>query len=927
MDDPDGNKLLLNIPAMYKYLFMFLMVLSQGSSMGQCIDLCGSGWTFRRSGDKVWLPASVPGTVHTDLLYNKKIADPFYRNNEKDLQWIDTADWEYKTQFSVDDALLARDRVVLKFEGLDTYADVFLNGEKILQAYNMHRSWKVDVKGRLKKEGNELRIYFHSPINSVLPAYEGLPYTVPVSNNDQAAQRLSVFTRKAGYHYGWDWGPRFVTSGIWRPVTLTGWDELEIEDLFIEQKALSVQKAVLEARVEVNAVAGGVRTVEVFAGGIPVGEGRSGAGSSGGGGRSGAGALTGEGRQLLIRKDVLLYKGNNSLCIPFTLAHPELWWPNGMGGQKLYTFTIVLKDGHGKPIAEKAVRRGLRKIELVQESDERGRSFYFKVNGKPVFMKGANYIPQDNFLPRVTRERMEYIINSAAVSHMNMLRVWGGGVYQSDEFYDLCDEKGILVWQDFMFACSLWPPFEALKQNIYEEAAENVRRLRNHPCIALWCGNNEVVQFFNSDFWGQVKDKWKTGADSAALFDTYKDIFHYILPAAIKANDNEKAYWSTSPGADNFSMDFHPDRMTGDMHYWGVWGGTDRIEEYDRNVPRFMSEYGFQSFPEMATIRTFADSGDLSLTSPVMTSHQRSNRGNAGIREYMKDWFRVPARFDKLIYVGQLLQSEAIRTAIEAHRRAKPYCMGSLFWQIDDCWPAASWSSIDYYGRWKALQYQARRSFSTLLLSTVEAGDSLRVQAVSDSLGDIEGVLEMKLLDFQGKILRTLVRPVVIAAEESKTVFVLCKKDLLRNYDTRRVVLKAGFAKGGKELAGNLYYFEKPRDLVLPAAEVRWSLGEGGGNGKEVDGRIHEVDGKRPVVSGEAGETNSKEHSFVLTLHCAHLARFVRLSIGDEHIIFSDNYFDLLPNQERVVTFRSSLPEERVRRELSVISLIDSIDN
>jgi beta-mannosidase len=850
------------------FIASIMLLLAQLPATAQQMDLGSQEWAFKKSTDTEWLTATVPGTVHTDLLANKKIPDPFYRNNEKDLQWIDKADWEYKTQFKAGASLLANDRIELKFDGLDTYADVWLNGQLVLQADNMFRSWKIEVKDKLKTGSNELKIYFHSPINKVMAAYNSLGYTVPVSNNDQAEKRVSVFTRKAGYHYGWDWGPRFVTSGIWRPIILTGWSKAAIEDVFIKQRSLTTQSAQMEAHLEVNAVAEGVQTLEVY---------------------------TEQDKHLLIKKQVLLYKGKNNLNIPFNLDHPELWWPNGMGKQKLYTFSIQLKDAAGKRIVLKQVKRGLREIELVQESDNKGRSFYFKINGRPVFMKGANYIPQDNFLTRITRERYEHILNSAVASNMNMLRVWGGGVYQDDLFYELCDEKGILIWQDFMFACALLPPFENLKQNIYQEAVENIKRLRNHPAIALWCGNNEVVQFFNSGFWGQVKETWADPRDSTALFDTYKDIFHHILPAAVKAYDEDKPYWSSSPAADNFSMDFVPDRKTGDMHYWGVWGGKDKIEAYNDNVPRFMSEYGFQSFPSIETVKQFADTTDYAISSAVMTSHQRSNRGNAGILEYMKDWFTIPVDFSKFLYVGQLLQAEAIKTAMEAHRRAKPFCMGSLFWQIDDCWPAASWSSIDYFGRWKALQYQAKRSFAPVILSTIEENDSIYIHVVSDSLKNIEGELAISLLNFEGKVLKLLNKKVSISANESKRVFTISRKELVGSNDPKQIVLNATLNSGAKQLAENAYYFEKPKDLALPVATISYDIKKQGG-------------------------------IYTVSLSATHLARYVNLAVGDENIVFSDNYFDLLPGRPRQITFNSALSFDQVKQAFTIISLKDSIN-
>ncbi|MBC7720817.1 MAG: glycoside hydrolase family 2 protein, partial [Pedobacter sp.] len=362
------------------------------------IDL-NTNWQFRKKGATEWLKATVPGTVHTDLLANKKIEDPFYRTNEKDQQWIETTDWEYQSEFTVDDNLLKNNKIEMVFEGLDTYADVFVNGTKIITADNMFLLWKADVKQWLKKGNNTLQIIFYSPINKILPVYDSLPYKVPVSNNDQADKRLSVFTRKAGYHYGWDWGPRFVTSGIWRPVYLKGWNNTNIEDVFIKQLKINQTTASLEAQLTVNSTNEGVKTLQI---------------------------LVDNSTKPLVTKEVLVQKGSSQINVGFSLNDIKLWWPNGMGNQYLYQFKVVLLDKKDA-VASKTVKRGLRTIELVNETTAKGKSFYFKVNGKPVFIKGANYIPQDNFLPRVTTERYEHVINTAVSSHMNMLRVWGGG--------------------------------------------------------------------------------------------------------------------------------------------------------------------------------------------------------------------------------------------------------------------------------------------------------------------------------------------------------------------------------------------------------------------------------------------------------------------------------------------------------------------
>jgi len=474
---------------------------------------------------------------------------------------------------------------------------------------------------------------------------------VPVSNNDQADERVSIFTRKAGYHFGWDWGPRFVTCGVWRPITLNAWDNIQIEDLFIKQLKIDGNSANMEAQLTATSTSQGVKTLQIFVNGS---------------------------QSPIYDKEIMVLNGDNILAARFDMNNIQLWWPNGMGEQKMYTFKAVLSDKKNE-IASAQVKRGLRTIEVVNESNAKGKSFYFKVNGKSVFMKGANYIPQDNFLPRVTRERYEHVINTAVSSHMNMLRVWGGGIYENDLFYELCDEKGILVWQDFMFACSMYPPFQYLRLKIQDEATYNIKRLRNHPSIALWCGNNEILQFMNQNYWGQTKKNFNNAKDSMTVVNTYAEIFFNILPAAVKACYDEKFYWSSSCSPENYSTKFSGDALTGDFHYWGVWHGKEPFENFNIKIAPFLSEYGFKSFPELETVKKYAIPSDYSIDSEVMKAHQRSGIGNAAIAFYMKDWFKTPAKFENLLYVGQILQAEGIKIAIEAHRRSKPFCMGTLF--------------------------------------------------------------------------------------------------------------------------------------------------------------------------------------------------------------------------------------------------------
>ena len=854
-------------------LFLLFMFFTAGAYAQKTIPLAGN-WEFRKVGETSWNTASVPGTVHTDLLNNKKIPDPFYRLNEKDLQWIDKEDWEYKTVFMVSDDQRKYDKLLLVFEGLDTYADIFLNGQKVLVADNMFRTWKVNIKPNLKAGENELRVYFHSPIKTGEALYASLPFRVPVSDNDQASPKVSVFTRKAGYHYGWDWGPRFVTSGIWRPVYLQSESANTLEELFIRQKSLSAEKADLEAQLSVHSSVKGVRQLQLFVNSstIPIYSGR-----------------------------VNIENGVTNLVCSFSLTHPKLWWPNGYGAQNLYKFSAELKElpasGPAKAgmqlLASRSIRQGLRTVEVIQESGSAGKSFYFKVNGVKIFMKGANYIPQDNFLPSVTKARYEHIINTAVLSHMNMLRVWGGGIYENDLFYNLCDEKGILIWQDFMFACAMQPPIETLKQNIYEEAVENVKRLRTHPSLAMWCGNNEIVAFMSSDYWRTAKGAFRNLQDSMTIVNTYKEVFHSILPAVVKAYDNDRFYWSTSPQAENYSMTTNYNHTSGDVHYWEVWGNGKPVEDYLHNVGPFMSEYGFQSFPDLESVNKFTLPQDADINSEVMKSHQRSYVGNGAILSYMKSWYKVPSAFPEFLYVGQVLQGEAIKLAIEAHRRAKPFCMGSLYWQIDDCWPAASWSSMDYYGHWKALQYEAKRAFEPVLISPIVNNDTLAVFIVSDRLDAFKAQLSVRLISLDGKVLSEKLENISIPANSSTLVYHQGVKSILKGTANENCFIDARLVSGEQLIADNQLYFALPKNLNLKPSAIKYSL-------------VH------------------KNTNYTLTLNSATLVKNVSISAGDGAIIFSDNYIDLLPGEPKVIVFKSEKMLEKQDVKLQSINDVNS---
>jgi beta-mannosidase len=815
-------------------------------------------WTVRAprgpAGFTDWMAAQVPGCVHTDLLRDGKIPDPFYGTNEKTLQWIDKTDWEYRSTFSADATLLRRERLEIVFAGLDTYAEVTINGVRVLSADNMFRSWRADIKAQVVAGTNTVVVRFRSPIAAAKPAYDRLGYTLPAVN-DQAPEMVSMFTRKAPYHYGWDWGPRFVTSGIWRPVTIEAWDRARLDDVQVQQRSLDDA----QARLSVSAVVWAARAGRV----------RVAVGLADGSGLGGA--------------EAPVVPGRNQVSVDVVIERPERWWPNGLGAQRLYPIETALTwepppDGHpgqGGPVradrieadlGRRITRVGLRTLEVVSQRDAAGKSFFIKVNGAPVFMKGANWIPSDSFVDRETPERLRALLQAAATANMNMVRVWGGGIYESDRFYELADELGLLVWQDFMFACSMYPGDAAFVENVRQETIENVRRLRNHPSLALWAGNNEIEAA-----WQQWGWPWRFHLDKAAqrtIWNDYRHLFHEVIPRVVATEDPGRFYTRSTPSANEDGVP--PGKLGwGDMHYWGVWHAAAPYEDYAANVSRFMSEYGFQSFPTLDSVARYAPPSEWRIDSPVMLSHQRHPRGNALVRTYLDRDFHLPKDFGAFLYLSQVLQATVIQFGAEAHRRKMPTNMGSLYWQLDDCWPVASWSSIDYYGRWKALQYAARRFFAPVLVSPVDDAGTLRVFVVSDRRSDFGARLTVRLIDFDGHERWHSERDLTVRALTSEPQFSVWKRDLLKGLDPSRVVLSAELRAGGALVGRHLFYFVKTRDLALPAPGLTFAV---------------EPHGETATVRVTAQR----------------LARAVWLTTPAGGS-FSDNFFDLLPGETATV--------------------------
>jgi beta-mannosidase len=836
-------------------------------------------WEFRaisktdRAELQDWHPAHVPGVVQTDLFKDGLIPDPFYQDNDTRLQWIGLTDWEYRTTFQADAATLAHDHVDLVFEGLDTYADVYVNDQVALHGDNMFRRWRVPVKSLLKTGPNTLRIVFHSPIESMIPKVKALPYILPsvTTNNTGNEENVATapYTRKAGYQYGWDWGPRYVTEGIWQPIRVETWDALRIENFHVQQETITKTDAAVNAEFNIEAGRSTPASLEVT-----------------------YGPLAGTAFPA-VRQSVQLVPGLNRISVPIHIANPKLWYPNGYGTQDRYQFSAVVRTG--KDIAANAaLKTGLRSIELRREVTKTGKSFAFIVNGIPVFAKGADVIPFDSFPNRVTPEIHRQILESARDAHMNMVREWGGGYYESDDFYDICDELGILVWQEFMFGGDMVPGGADFQNSVKQEAIDQVTRLRDHPSIVLWCGNNEIETGWVH--WGdrQIFKESVSATDREKVWTDYVVLFHGILSGVVAQYAAPVPYWGSSPSA-NFENP--PDSQTdGDMHYWQVWHALAPIEMYTQQFPRFMSEYGFQSFPEMRTIRTFAKPEDMDIRSATMQDHQKNHGGNERILSYMLRWYPEPKDFESFVYLSQVLQAEAIKVGAEHLRRQMPNTMGSLYWQLNDCWPVASWASIDYYGRWKALQYYSKRFYDDVIVSPFRHDGKVDVYVVSDKLQPLNGTIHTRLLDFSGKVLSEKTQDVQIPAQSSAIYFTADQKELLANADPTKSFLVFDLTVGGQQVSRNLIFFDTMHNLDLPKpVKIETSLDKSNGG-------------------------------YAVTLRSPALARSVFVSFGDLDVKTEDNYFDLLPGEAVTVKLKTpaAVTLDQLKSGIQVISLTDA---
>jgi len=812
-------------------------------------------WRLQAVGDSDWYPVSIPGEVHIALMEADRIPDPFVADNEVKVAWVAKTDWIFEGVILVSEALLNEDQVILSFEGLDTLADVFINGSLLGKTKNAFRSYSWDVKELVNQGENVIKVFFRSPVNHVSPLQEATPLPSPKESIPGGA-----YLRKAPCQWGWDWGPKLPPIGIWKDALLTGYSTARLGNVLIRQDHQFDGHVNLSADVSVD---------QWSQAGLQV-------------------CLTmhdPDGRKFNTTGKVI--EGRTSLNID--ISDPELWWPNGYGEQALYKAQITLKLEDEAVLDSMDFRIGLRTLELQQENDEFGESFTFAVNGVPIFAKGANWIPADSFPTRITKEDLEQLLGDAARAHHNMIRVWGGGFYESEDFYDLCDKYGILVWQDFIFSCSVYPLNDPEFINeVHQEVIDNVERIRHRASLALWCGNNEMD-------WGWESWGWSEG-DLGNYCEAYTQFFYRTLPEWLSELDTDTPYWFSSPTSGTPFVDSNSN-LKGDAHYWEVWHGAKPFSSYREQFPRFMSEFGFQSLPPLKTIRTYANEEHWNLTDYMIEHHQRSAYASALFMGQMAMHYMMPVDFPSLVYMTMVLQAEGIRYGVEHWRRNRHRVSGTLYWQLNDCWPVASWSSLDYYKRWKALHYASRQFYAPLLLSIEDdkASAVMHVHLTSDLQETWHGEMRWRLMRLDGELLESGDLKVEIAPLSSKK---LIEKEFnqLSLVERRETVFVAQLVKDDVVMMTQLATFVPDKHLQLVKPQLQATLREGEGV------------------------------SVIIELTAGYLARLVELSLDEADVVFSENFFDVLPGEMIQVTCPK--PDgwtiDDVGRSLIVFSLYDS---
>ena len=791
-------------------------------------------WSFNKVGEAEVLPAVIPGDVYKDLLDNDKIPDPFYRDNESQLQWIGCSDWRYCRGFDLPEETLSKKRVELVCDGLDTFADVTVNGKRIASTNNMFRLWRWDITDVVQKS-NDIEVVF----NSTIPYIEEKQkeFDLPKMGLGTIWAGRFGWVRKQASNYGWDWGPKAVTCGIWRDIRIEAYDTARIDDVIISQDHSRDDSVGVDVCINIDRL-----TYDNL-----------------------KAKITAEFDGSAEAEAMFDIEASGQSCGRLTVASPKLWWPNNMGEQNLYKLTIELIDDAGNVIDVCERKIGLRTLRLDRHDDQWGESFQFVVNGKPFFAKGANWIPADAVVARITDDDYRRLLQDAAVANMNMIRVWGGGIYEDEAFYDICDELGLCVWQDFMFACSTYPSFDdEFVKNVELEVEYNVKRIHHRASLALWCGNNELEQGNVAEEWGERTMSWK---DYGRLFDK-------LLPSIVSKYSSGTDYWPGSPHSPQGDRYDFNNPTCGDAHLWSVWHGRQPFEWYRTCEHRFNSEFGFQSFPELRTIEAFTLEQDRNITSRIMEFHQRSDIGNNAIIQYMLDWFQMPVGFENTVWLSQLLQGMAMKYACEHWRRSMPRGMGTLYWQLNDNWPVASWSSIDYYGRWKALHYMARKFFNPLLISGLEDLDSNKIElhVTSDLFDDADVIARWRITDIGGSVLDSGEQNITASASANTLACVVDIEQILTERKPYEVIAWLELEHEGEIVSDNMVLLARPKHIELPQSGI------------------------------ETKTFRKSAGCFDVTLSSDSAVLWCSLEVEDTDAKYSDNFFSIAPGREKVVS-------------------------
>ena len=795
---------------------------------------------YIKEGRLTWIDAKVPGDVYLDLLDSNLIPDPFIGENEKKVQWVSKQNWVYRLVFSLDHPIINKKNKHLYFEGIDTFSEISLNNTQILTTNNMFHPWEIDVSNLLVPKNNELIIKLKSPLDMGKPIKEALPYKLPADNDKTGG--TSPFIRKAPYHFGWDWGPSLVNMGIWKKIKIFGWDSFRTTYSTINQKYCDADLALVETELHIdsNQTVNGLVTIV-------------------------------EEKSLTNKKfEINLIPGLNIIHHEIDILSPELWWPNGYGSQPLYNFHFSIQINETIIEIEKQI--GLRSIFINTSSDKEGEKFEINVNGKPIFAKGANWIPADSFATRISKHNYNERLNDAVDANFNTLRVWGGGIYEPDEFYELCDKKGLLVWQDFMFACSMYPGDTDFLKSVEKEVSYQIKRLKHHASIALWCGNNEIGVAWHN--WG-----WKENLPSEVWEKDYNQLFHKLIPDIIAKNDSYRFYWPTSPG---FTIELPSEGqkyISGDNHYWGVWHSGEPFEAFKKNTGRFMSEYGMQSFPNIETIEKFCSPNELDKDSKTINSHQKASLGNKNLDKYLNLYYPEAKDFESFITLSQIMQSYALKTAIETHRSSMPKCMGTLYWQLNDCWPGISWSTIDYYGNWKASHYQVKRSFNPLILTAIEENDKIVFYAINDKDAIHNSILIIKTYSIDGTVSNENKIKIDKLEYGANQICSMDKQKILKNLNLSSSFIRLELIRKGNPTSIKNHFFTEPKNLHLEKPSFNFN---------------YKINNSKIII-----EVNANNFLYKLHLKCK-----------NHRGVFEDNFFEMLPNEKKIIEFYPNKNEE-----------------